>query len=133
MKEKSPRIYERHATKKFVYLDIKYWILLRDGLKSSDPIIRQLAEKLQQLHQSGKCIFPISDVIYYEIMKQGDNAQRSASIALLDYYSEGLAMATAVEQFQIGFGYWIRKHLEIANLTDPKKTSIALLTSPPFS
>lgn len=96
IRKESPGIADRHSDKRKIYLDIKYWILLRDGAESNDPIIRQTKEKVQQLHSSGKCIFPISDIIYYETMKQGDDAKRSASISLLDQYSEGLAMVTAV-------------------------------------
>lgn len=49
--------------------------------------------------------------------------KRSASIALLDQYSEGLAIVTAMHKFQIAFGNWIRKHLKINNLTSPKESA----------
>jgi hypothetical protein len=122
IRQESPKIAKQYSNKQFVYLDLKYWILLRDSAKSSDPIIRQIAEKIRQLHDEGKCIFPISDIVYYEIMKQGENVKRLASITLIDYYSEGLAMVTAQHQFQIAFGYWLRKHLKIDNLTAPENS-----------
>lgn len=122
IREQSPKIADKYSGKQKIYLDLKYWILLRDGAESNDPIIRELTEKVQQLHSSGKCIFPISDIIYYEMMKQGDHAKRLASIALIDQYSEGLAMVTAVHQFQIAFGYWIRKYLKIDNLPSSKES-----------
>ncbi len=120
IREQSPKIADKYSGKQKIYLDLKYWILLRDGAESNHPIIRQITEKVRQLHSSGKCIFPVSDIIYYEMMKQGDDAKRSASIALVDQYSEGLAMVTAAHQFQIAFGYWIRQYLKIDNLAFPQ-------------
>ncbi len=121
MERESLNIYNKYSNKKFVYLDLKYWILLRDGDQSGNPIAGQIIEKIRQLYDAGKCIFPISDTVYYEVMKQGDDIKRLSSIALIDRYSEGLAMVTAEHQFKITFGYWIRKHLKIENLIEPKK------------
>lgn len=122
IRKESPRIADRYSRKQKIYLDLKFWILLRDGAESNDQIIVQIAKKISELYSSGKCIFPISDIIYYETMKQGDETKRSASIALLDRYSEGLAMVSAMHQFQIAFGYWVRKHLKIDNLSGPKES-----------
>jgi hypothetical protein len=122
MKEESPLIYDHYSDKKFVYLDLKYWILLRDGEQSNTPVTRQIIDKILQLYSSGKCIFPVSDIVYYEMMKQGDDTKRLSSIALVDKYSEGLAMINAQHQFQVMFGYWVRKLLKIDNLTEPKKS-----------
>lgn len=121
MEEESPNIYNKYSGRKFIYLDLKYWILLRDSEKGNDPIEKQIVAKINQLHSAGKCIFPISDIVYYEIMKQGDEAKRMASIALVDKYSEGLAMVSAKHQLQIEFGYWVKKMLNFNNLIEPKK------------
>src|SRR5690242_8861047 len=115
IRNESPQIAEQYADRKLIYLDLKYWILLRDYTNNSDRTIRQIGEKIQQLYQQKKCIFPVSDIIYYEVMKQGDGVKRAASIGTINKYSEGLAMVTAVHQFQIAFGYWIRERLKIGH------------------
>lgn len=119
IRKESPKIATRYADKQFIYLDLKYWILLRDGATSSDFTIRAITERVRQLYHEGKCIFPVSDIVYYEVMKQGDYSKRSATIALIDKYSEGLAMVTAQHQFQIAFGYWLRRQLNEIGLITP--------------
>jgi len=121
IEEESLSIYERYLGRKFIYLDLKYWILLRDGQASNNPVEKQLVDKIDQLYNSGKCIFPISDVIYFEIMKQGDEVKRTKSVALVNKYSEGLTIVSAKHQVQIEFGCWVRRALKLDNLFEPNK------------
>lgn len=77
-----------------IYLDLKFWIELRDVVsetsKSSEYIaLLQLLRKLV----SDQCIFcPISDSTFIEVLKQSDARTRKATAQLIDELSLGISI-----------------------------------------
>lgn len=84
------------AGKRRIYLDTKYWILLRDAAlgcpkKASHTEILAL---LRSLVSCGAAICPLSDAAYIESMQQTDANTRLATATLMDELSCGVAIAT---------------------------------------
>ncbi|HEY5602206.1 MAG TPA: hypothetical protein VIM41_03780 [Gammaproteobacteria bacterium] len=79
--------------KKVVYLDTKFWVILRDGYL--DPTKNQLESKLLNLtlDLSAKkvCVFPISEDLFLEILKQTDIKTLKATVELIDKLSNGIS------------------------------------------
>lgn len=77
-----------------VYLDKKYWILVRDAAmpRSASEAAHSLLASLRQRVKSGKTICPISESVFIELMKQSDLETRKATAALIDDLSEGVTL-----------------------------------------
>lgn len=65
-------IFESIKHKTITYLDTRYWLLLRDQNRYSDPNKRFILDECIKLVDSNKCIFPVSEVSFWEFSKQGD-------------------------------------------------------------
>lgn len=79
-----------------IYLDTKYWILLRDaalGRPRSHSHI-EILSLLRALVSKGTAICPLSDAAYAESMQQTDGKTRLATADLMDELSCGVAVAT---------------------------------------
>lgn len=97
---------------KKIYLDTKYWLLLRDaaiGRQQRDRHITELLGVLRSGVQEGRIICPISEDIFAELLKQSDTETLSETINLIDVLSRGISILS--EQERIGFEtlYFIRR------------------------
>lgn len=81
------------APRKAIYLDLCFWILLRDAMRSgaSDVGLHMLST-LRGLVKSGVAFCPISDSTFLELFKQTDSASRVATAALIDELSLGVTL-----------------------------------------
>ena len=74
-----------------VYLDTKFWVLLRDGYLQ--PTKKKLENTLLNLalylSDDQICIFPISDVVFMEVLKQTDAKTLKATAELIDILQTG--------------------------------------------
>ncbi|WP_374950055.1 hypothetical protein [Mucilaginibacter sp.] len=105
--EQSVAISEAIAGRKIIYLDLKYWILLRDGLNSGqETTTYKLANKLIELYESKKCIFPVSEVVFWEMMKQYDKTSLLKTFQLVEKLSEGIAILSDKQRVKIEFSCW---------------------------
>jgi hypothetical protein len=80
--------------KKAVYLDIKFWIMLRDvilGRRTGNSDLC-LLEMLRILVGCGKVYCPVSDSTFGELLKQTDANTRKATANLIDELSNGVAI-----------------------------------------
>jgi hypothetical protein len=77
-----------------VYLDKRFWILLRDVHigRSSCPDICRLLDTLRLSVQKGYLICPISDSIFLELLKQEDINTRRSTAELIDELSLGITL-----------------------------------------
>ncbi|MBB6127180.1 hypothetical protein [Mucilaginibacter lappiensis] len=107
--EKSLTFYEQIKDKKTVYLDLKYWILLRDAGNGKNPIMDLMLEKVMSLHQTGKCVFPVSELVLIEIMKQSDERTRTATLKLAEKLSDGIAIINETQRVKNEFWRWWSK------------------------
>jgi len=83
-----------------VYLDLRYWILLRDaslGTPQRD-VHGQLLEALTNGVDKGDVICPITDSVFFELDRQGDTERRMQTIRMIDRLSRGVAIKNAVER-----------------------------------
>lgn len=80
---------QRHA----IYLDTKYWILLRDANKgTSRSGALELLRLLREGTANGRLFCPISESVFVELMKQSDPTSRLAMAALIDELSLGATL-----------------------------------------
>lgn len=81
------------APRKAIYLDLCFWILLRDAIRigESEVGIRMLS-RLRGLVKSGVAFCPISDSTFLELFKQTDDASRVATAELIDELSLGVTL-----------------------------------------
>ena len=84
------------AGKRRLYLDTKYWILLRDAVlgRARSSAHTQILDRLRTLVSNGRVVCPLSDAAYVEAMRQTDKETRLATAALMDELSCGVAIAT---------------------------------------
>lgn len=83
------------VTKKYrVYLDLRFWILLRDVelCKNKAPNLVELLSKLKGLVDNGVAVCPISESVFVELMKQSDPETRAATSKLIDRLSLGITL-----------------------------------------
>lgn len=96
------------ATKK-VYLDTKYWLLLRDAQlgRSRDPNVGALLVLLRRLVAERRVVCPISCSIFTEIFAQTDPTTLQASVDLIDELSTGVAIIQDQECFKLEFFHFL--------------------------
>lgn len=77
-----------------VYLDQRFWILLRDVHigRSTRPDVRRLLDALRLSVQKGCLICPISDSVFLELLKQEDISTRRSTAELIDELSLGITL-----------------------------------------
>lgn len=91
---------DRVLAQKIVYLDTRFWILLRDVSlgRPKDSVISQILGPLRELIAAGKVICPINADTLAELLKQRDATTRLATAQLIDELSLGAALQSAEER-----------------------------------
>ena len=80
--------------KRAIYLDTKYWIILRDvvaGVRTAGSEI-ELLDALRELVSAGRAFCPLSESIFAELLKQSDERTRIATAKMIDELSLGIAL-----------------------------------------
>lgn len=82
------------TSRRRIYLDTRYWILLRDATlnRSQQPIHDVLLDTLRQGVCAGTMICPLSVSTYFELLRQSDENTRNATIRLMDELSQGVTI-----------------------------------------
>ena len=83
-----------------VYLDLRYWIYLRDaslGTPQRD-IHAQLLKVLISGVNKGNVICPITDSVFFELDRQGNTERRIQTVRLIDQLSRGAVIKNADER-----------------------------------
>lgn len=77
-----------------VYLDKKYWILMREVAMGRDApeTAHALLAGLRRRVRSRSAICPISESLFMELMKQSDLETRRTTASLIDELSEGVTL-----------------------------------------
>ena len=109
IKQKRLDLYNSIKTTKKIYLDTNYWIKVRDAEKNGNHNDRRLLFKLKELVSNGKCIVPISEITFWEILKQSDFKTLKDSAVLIDTFSNGISLITDDERRQLEFLVFMRK------------------------
>jgi hypothetical protein len=95
-----------------IYLDTKYWLILRDQNNETDPNKRILLDKILELSDSGKCIFPISEISFWEFLKQKDLETLKMTTFLVDRLSKGVSMINVDERRVLEFKHFLYNSTE---------------------
>jgi hypothetical protein len=100
------------SSKTRIYLDTKYWLLLRDVATGRSYIKahKALLQKLLELVQSGRVVCPVSDMLLSELLTQSDSETRMATAEVMDQLSGGIAIVTLEERIQTEILHWIRTY-----------------------
>lgn len=91
-----------------VYLDKRYWILFRDielGRSNNQDTITVL-NFLKQGVLEKRLICPISEAVFFELLKQSDSSTRLATASLIDQLSEGVTLAPQHERVATEVAHW---------------------------
>jgi hypothetical protein len=90
---------ELRPTKK-VYLDTKYWALLRDARlgRPKSQAVSDLLCVLQKLVEDHLAICPINADVYFEVFKQNDPKTLRANVELMDDLSLGVSLISMPER-----------------------------------
>jgi hypothetical protein len=80
--------------KKAIYLDIKFWIILRDVVTGvrNDPVDLELLSLLREGRGEEKIFCPISDSTFAELLKKADVKSREVTADLIDELSLGITL-----------------------------------------
>lgn len=103
------KLSEQVLDKKVIYLDTKYWVLMRKGLLDPNdyPLENELLKLAIELSSQGQCIFPISEDVFLEVMKQTDERTLKATAELIDKLSQGVSSISAEERIKLELlDYW---------------------------
>jgi hypothetical protein len=86
--------------KRRVYLDLKYWIYLRDADigRPQNPAHQELLARLSRGVAEGELICPLEITVIQELMKQGDPERRLATARVMDNLSGGVCLAPMRER-----------------------------------
>lgn len=106
IEQESLKLTEVIGDRKKIYLDINYWILLRDKDKRTWQE-QAIFETLNRLVETKKCVCPISDVVFYEILKQSDTSTRNDTIKIVEKFSSGITIVDIKQRVGIEFRHWL--------------------------
>ena len=110
--------------KTLIYLDTKYWVLLRDVVlgRTVETEIKQIYEYLSQLATNGIVLCPFSEDIFHEIVKQNDRTSLEASLNLIDKFSSGVSIRSLDDRLKIEMLHLLERYNEDSNT--PKLESL---------
>lgn len=95
VKQKQVALGRSLAPRKKIYLDLNFWIRLReaaDGTKG-DPVCLELLSVLREGVADGRLVCPISEAVFLELMKQKrEEGRRRATALLIDELSLGVTL-----------------------------------------
>lgn len=78
--------------RKIIYLDLRFWINLRDANKNQKAKYIKLLNALKKGVSKGKIVCPISESIFLELLKQSDISSRCKTAELIDNLSFGITL-----------------------------------------
>lgn len=93
VREKKIELGKTIAEKKAVFLDLNYWIELRQAMLNDarNPVYTEILTLAKTLVQDRKCIFPITDSMLFEVLKQ-DGQRLQETVELIDLLSDGICI-----------------------------------------
>lgn len=83
-----------------IYLDIRYWIFLRDALLGvpARPVHSELLDVLTTGVEAGRLLCPLSETTFFELTRQGDRELLLASVRLMDLLSRGVVVQHTIDR-----------------------------------
>ena len=96
--------------KKIVYLDTKFWLIVRDvalGRSTTDGS-EDFYHEIVKLSSEGRFIFPISEEVFLEITKQTDPDTLRQTVDLIDILSSGVSLINFEERLTLEIKHFLR-------------------------
>lgn len=95
-------------SKFLIYLDTKFWLILRDSYlqRSGNSASKNLFETVLELAHTGSFVFPISQDVFLEVIKQTDKSTLLATVKLIDALSCGVSCISYEERFSLELKYF---------------------------
>jgi len=110
LEKSEEQLFNKNSLKLKIYLDTNFWISLRDVQlsrpKSNDDSL--LLDKLLKLNAAGKIICPISDTIFFELLKQKDKSTKIAMAKIIDILCHGTIIKSYFDRLSIEFYHFLR-------------------------
>ncbi|WP_163268683.1 hypothetical protein [Chelativorans alearense] len=105
------------AAKKAIYLDMRYWILLRSAASGAGSgEIQELLQLLRDGVARGRFFCPISESVFVELMKQSDLSSRKATATLVDELSTGVTLIIPEQRVATELACFLYKYSGVADL-----------------
>ena len=112
-----------------IYLDTKFWVLMRNGLSSPETYYQEykLLNLARELVISGRCVFPISEDVYLEVIRQTDPQTLLNTVKLIDELSLGISTISYEERTKLELLHFWYSHTgkNIHDLSDLVWTKLA--------
>lgn len=94
-----------------IYLDTRYWILLRDAQRGQASLrTHELLGRLKGAVADGQVVCPISESIVFELFKQADRQSRRETARLIDDLSLGVAVIGGPERMATEVAHLVHSH-----------------------
>ncbi len=92
-----------------IYLDTKYWLLLRNVVlnRANNKHLPDLLSLLRNGVQTKRIICPISEDIFVEVLKQSDPLTLKETVKLIDDLSKGVSILSEQERIRFETLYFI--------------------------
>jgi len=110
IREKKLELGEWVNQRRKVYLDTKFWLLLRDAhldrakMQDQHELLRCITDAVS----AGQLIYPISEDVFQEVIKQTDEGTLRATVALIDSLSAGVSLISHDERLEAELLYFLR-------------------------
>jgi len=101
------------SAKKKIYLDTKFWVLLRNGAMNPSNNAQEyyLLQLALRLVESGACVFPISEDVFFEVIRQTDKVTLLNTVKLIDLLSLGVSTLSHDERVKFELMHFLYSHL----------------------
>jgi hypothetical protein len=95
--------------KQAIYLDLRFWILLRKALLAGETSGAdwKLLKLLRQGVRGGKIFCPISETVFFELLKQSDESSRLRTARLMDELSLGVTLLSQRERIATELAHFL--------------------------
>lgn len=102
------RVAESVLTRHRIYLDMNYWIWLRDAAlgQPARPIYADLWEHRIQLVRSGRVLCPVTYPVYREVLKQ-DSASRQRTALVIDQLCGGVCIVEQLARITLQLSHFV--------------------------
>ena len=108
-------------SRKAVYLDTKYWIILRNAAMGDVARVDggRLLSRLRALASTGFAFCPISESSFAELFKQRDPITRRATAAMIDELSMGVTLVPFYDRIPLELQYLIERGMNYEQARHP--------------
>lgn len=104
---------EQVMRKRRIYLDLRFWILLRDAHEGrpQDESDLRLLELFREGVVDGSIVCPLNESSFLELLRQGDEARRMNTVRLMDELSQGIVIENTVDRVRTEIKHFLTESI----------------------